>query len=66
MGTADVASHRGGTAIEKHFDEKGNYKVISIGSYGLDSHYVDQDIRAVSNEITDSRVVFKDELTMSL
>ena len=62
----DVANHRSGTAIEKHFDENGKYKVISIGSYGLDSQYVDQGIRAVSNEITDNRVVHKGELTMVL
>lgn len=62
----DIANHRGGTAIEKHFDESGKYKVISIGSYGLDSQYVDQGIRAVSNEVTDSRVVRKGELTMVL
>ena len=62
----DIANHRGGTAIEKHFDESGKYKVISIGSYGLDSQYVDQGIRAVSNEVTDNRVVHKGELTMVL
>ena len=62
----EVANHRGGTAIEKHFDNSGKYKVISIGSYGLDSKYVDQNIRAISNEITDARVVRKGELTMVL
>lgn len=34
---SEVANHRGGTAIEKYFKEDGRYKVISIGSYGLDS-----------------------------
>lgn len=63
---ADIASHRGGTAIEKYFDKRGEYKVISIGSYGLDSKYIDQNIRALSNEITDGRVVRKGELTMVL
>ena len=62
----DVANHRGGTAIEKHFDENGIYKVISIGSYGLDSQYIDQGIRATSNDITNSRLVRKGELTMVL
>ena len=62
----EVANHRGGTAIEKYFDENGKYKVISIGSYGLDSQYIDQGIRAISNEVTDSRVVHKGELTMVL
>ena len=63
---SDVANHRGGTAIEKYFDKDGVYKVISIGSYGLNSQYVDQNIRAISNEITDGRVVNSGELTMVL
>ena len=63
---SDVANHRGGTAIEKYFDKDGAYKVISIGSYGLNSQYVDQNIRAISNEITDGRVVNSGELTMVL
>lgn len=62
----EVSSHRGGTAIENYFSEDGKYKVISIGSYGLDNQYVDQNIRAVENEITRSRVVNKNELTMVL
>ncbi|MCC2745084.1 restriction endonuclease subunit S [Leuconostoc lactis] len=63
---SDLADHRGGTAIEKYFEKDGKYKVISIGSYGLDSKYVDQNIRAVSNEVTDGRVVRAGELTMVL
>ena len=63
---SDVANHRGGTAIEKYFDKDGEYKVMSIGSYGLNSQYVDQNIRAISNEITDGRVVNSGELTMVL
>ncbi|PNW61916.1 restriction endonuclease subunit S [Lactobacillus sp. ATCC 15578] len=63
---SDVANHRGGTAIEKYFDKDGVYKVISIGSYGLNSQYVDQNIRAISNDITDGRVVNSGELTMVL
>ena len=63
---SDVANHRGGTAIEKYFDKDGVYKVISIGSYGLNSQYVDQNIRAISNEITDGQVVNSGELTMVL
>ena len=62
----EVSNHRGGTAIEKYFDDNGKYKVISIGSYGLDSRYVDQGIRAHSNEITDKRIVYAGELTMVL
>ena len=62
----EVANHRGGTAIEKYFSKNGKYKVISIGSYGINSKYIDQGIRAVSNDITDVRVVRKGELTMVL
>lgn len=62
----EITSHRSGTAIEKYFDENGEYKVISIGSYGLNSKYVDQNIRAKSNEITNERVVHAGELTMVL
>ncbi|HFU4196397.1 TPA: restriction endonuclease subunit S, partial [Streptococcus suis] len=62
----EVSSHRGGTAIENFFSEDGKYKVISIGSYGLDNKYVDQNIRAVENEVTRLRVVNKNELTMVL
>ncbi|WP_247644669.1 restriction endonuclease subunit S [Streptococcus sp. NLN64] len=62
----EISSHRGGTAIEKYFDQDGTYKVISIGSYGLDNKYVDQNIRALSNAVTDSRVVYAGELTMVL
>ncbi|MDN6070093.1 MAG: restriction endonuclease subunit S [Lactococcus plantarum] len=40
--------------------------MISIGSYGLDSKYVDQNIRAISNNITKERIVNKGELAMVL
>ncbi|MCK4029283.1 restriction endonuclease subunit S [Streptococcus iners] len=62
----EISTHRGGTAIEKYFSEDGKYKVISIGSYGLDNKYIDQKIRAVENEVTRSKVVNKNELTMVL
>lgn len=62
----DVANHRGGTAIEKYFDKDGKYKVISIGSYGINSKYVDQNIRALQNEVTKRRIVHKNELAMVL
>lgn len=63
---SELASHRGGTAIEKYFSDTGKYKVISIGSYGIESKYVDQGIRVVSNEVTSKRIVGKNELTMVL
>ncbi|GAA3191454.1 restriction endonuclease subunit S [Lentilactobacillus kefiri] len=62
----EITNHRGGTAIEKYFEKDGQYKVISIGSYGLDGKYVDQHIRAISNKVTDGRVVHAGELTMVL
>lgn len=62
----EISTHRSGTAIENHFSEDGKYKVISIGSYGLDNKYIDQKIRAVENEVTRSKVVNKNELTMVL
>lgn len=37
----EVSTHRSGTSIEKYFAENGVYKVISIGSYGLDGEYID-------------------------
>ena len=57
----EVASHRSGTSIEKYFAENGVYKVISIGSYGLDGEYIDQGIRAISNEVTDKKIVKENE-----
>ncbi|HGK4933929.1 TPA: restriction endonuclease subunit S [Streptococcus pyogenes] len=62
----EVSTHRSGTAIEKYFDSEGEFKVISIGSYGTNNLYVDQNIRAVSNELTDSKLVASGELTMVL
>ena len=62
----EVSTHRSGTSIEKYFAENGVYKVISIGSYGLDGKYIDQGIRAISNEVTDKKIVKENELTMVL
>lgn len=62
----EVSTHRSGTSIEKYFAGNGLYKVISIGSYGLDGEYIDQGIRAISNEVTDKKIVKENELTMVL
>lgn len=62
----NTISHKSGTSIEKYFSPKGQYKVISIGSYGLDGEYIDQGIRAVSNEKTNSHLIRKGELSMVL
>lgn len=62
----NTISHKSGTSIEKYFSPKGQYKVISIGSYGLNGEYIDQGIRAVSNEKTNSHLIRKGELSMVL
>ena len=62
----ELIDHKSGKAIEKYFDNDGTLKVISIGSYGLDNRYVDQGIRAISNTITQSRIINKNELAMVL
>lgn len=62
----ELIDHKSGKAIEKYFDNDGALKVISIGSYGLDNRYVDQGIRAISNTITQSRIINKNELAMVL
>lgn len=61
-----ITNHRGGIAIERYFSSEGRYKVISIGSYGLDGQYIDQNIRVLANEKTNGLLVKKNELTMVL
>ena len=61
-----LSEHKGGTSIEKYFSSDGLYKVISIGSYGLNNEYIDQGIRAVKNKTTESKLVRSGQLTMVL
>lgn len=61
-----LSEHKGGTSIEKYFSSNGLYKVISIGSYGLNNEYIDQGIRAEKNKITESKLVRSGQLTMVL
>ena len=56
----------GGTSIESEFVEKGNYKVISIGSYSETSKYNDQGLRTNKTHKTESRILNKNDLTMIL
>lgn len=56
----------GGTSIESEFDEKGKYKVISIGSYSETSKYTDQGIRTNKTNKTENRILNKNDLTMIL
>lgn len=62
----ELVNHKSGTSIEKYFSINGTYKVISIGSYGLNNKYIDQGIRAEENEVTKKKVVQKNQLTMVL
>ena len=61
-----LSEHKGGTSIEKYFSSDGLYKVISIGSYGVNNEYIDQGIRAVKNKATESKLVRNGQLTMVL
>jgi type I restriction enzyme S subunit len=63
---SDLAKATGGTSIESEFIEGGKYKVISIGSYGEDSKYRDQGIRANKTSKTQERILSKGDLTMIL
>ena len=56
----------GGTSLESEFVEKGNYKVISIGSYSETSKYNDQGLRTNKTPKTESKILNKDDLTMIL
>lgn len=56
----------GGTSIESEFTEKGEYKVISIGSYSKSSEYIDQGLRTVKTKKTEKRILNKNDLTMIL
>ena len=56
----------GGTTIESEFDEKGKYRVISIGSYSETSKYIDQGIRVNKTNKTENRILDKNNLTMIL
>ena len=56
----------GGTSIESEFNEGGQYKVISIGSYSEISKYTDQGIRVNKTNKTTRRILNKNDLTMIL
>lgn len=56
----------GGTSLESEFVEKGNYKVISIGSYSETSKYNNQGLRTNKTPKTESKILNKDDLTMIL
>ena len=66
MKIGSLFDHKSGTSIEKYFNSDGKYKVISIGSYGKNSKYIDQGIRVNLNSVTKSHLVDKNDLTMVL
>ena len=62
----NICESYGGSALEKEFTSDGSYKVISIGSYGINSKYIDQGIRTNLNKKTKSKLLNKDDLVMIL
>src|SRR5690606_2339130 len=59
-------SSLGGTALEKHFSDKGEYKVISTGNYSETGKYIDNEQRIVLNDKTAKKKLHKGELVMVL
>lgn len=62
----DIGSFLGGTSIECYFNKKGDYKVISIGSYSNNSKYIDQGLRVDLNDKTKSKLLSRNDLAMVL
>ncbi|WP_434325199.1 restriction endonuclease subunit S [Mycoplasma capricolum] len=56
----------GGTSIEKLFDKRGGYKVISIGSFSENNQYNDQNIRVGYSDLIKDRILNKDDIVMIL
>lgn len=62
----EIGNATSGTSIESEFNNNGQFKVISIGSYSENSTYTDQGIRADLSEKTKKRILCKNDLTMVL
>lgn len=58
--------NKGGTALEKEFDNNGTHKVISIGSYSMNSTYNEQNLRINKNEVTEKYLLNEGDLAMVL
>ncbi len=58
--------NKGGTALEKEFDNNGTHKVISIGSYSMNSTYNEQNLRINKNEFTENYLLNEGDLAMVL
>lgn len=64
----DLIQYKNGKALEKYFSSIGRYKVISIGNYSKNSHFLDNGVRISEkyyNEIK-SLIPKKNDLTMIL
>ncbi|EOB8970993.1 restriction endonuclease subunit S [Staphylococcus aureus] len=62
----EIFENKGGTALETEFNFDGNYKVISIGSYSINSTYNDQNIRVNKNKKTEKYILSKGDLAIVL
>ncbi|MCH1561257.1 restriction endonuclease subunit S, partial [Staphylococcus epidermidis] len=62
----DLFINKGGTTLEKEFENNGDYKVISIGSYSMNSTYNDQNLRINKNEKTEKYILSQGDLAMVL
>ncbi len=62
----EIFENKGGTALETEFNFDGNYKVISIGSYSINSTYNDQNIRVNKNKKIEKYILSKGDLAMVL
>lgn len=58
--------NKGGTALEKEFDDNGTHKVISIGSYSMNSIYNEQNLRIKKNKFTENYLLNEGDLAMVL
>src|SRR5699024_1076074 len=58
--------NKGSTALEKEFDNNGTHKVISIGSYSMNSTYNEQNLRINKNEFTEKYLLNEGDLAMVL
>ncbi|WP_017722230.1 restriction endonuclease subunit S [Staphylococcus xylosus] len=58
--------NKGGTALEKEFDNNGTHKVISIGSYSMNSTYNEQNLRIKKNKFTENYLLNEGDLAMVL
>lgn len=62
----NIFDNKGGTALEKEFDNNGTHKVISIGSYSMNSTYNEQNLRINKNDFTEKYLLNEGDLAMVL